>query len=248
MPRVRAGEVRACEECGKERYLPPSQVTRSRYCSRACQSAAAEKRQARTCPHCGKPFVADHSVGRYCSWQCYQASRVKSPTCLVCQKPLDKTQYRYCSHACRDTGRRTLETRPCEQCGAPMKVEFKLLATRRFCSRACANEAKRIKGPGARIKRQDGYIQVYYPTHPDASKQGFILEHRLVAEQKYSRRILPTEHVHHVNGVRDDNSPENLEIVDPSRHAGVSNRMAQAKRKALRDRLAEYERRFGPLT
>lgn len=65
---------------------------------------------------------------------------------------------------------------------------------------------------GGRTVDKGGYILVRVPAHPGANHCGYVREHRLVMEKKLGRPLTDTEVVHHVNGVTDDNRPENLEL------------------------------------
>ncbi len=51
---------------------------------------------------------------------------------------------------------------------------------------------------------------VRFPEHPSATKMGYVPEHRLVLEQKLGRLLTKEEAPHHLNGIKDDNRPENL--------------------------------------
>lgn len=68
-----------------------------------------------------------------------------------------------------------------------------------------------------RVRRPDGYVLIWVaPDDPmrvmGQSRRGRVFEHRLVMARHIGRPLLPTETVHHRNGVRDDNRLENLEL------------------------------------
>lgn len=76
------------------------------------------------------------------------------------------------------------------------------------------------KGPanhmwkGGRTVTSHGYVLVRVGKgHHLADVRGYAYEHRIVAEKKIGRRLRPGEEVHHINGVRSDNRPENVKVT-----------------------------------
>jgi hypothetical protein len=63
---------------------------------------------------------------------------------------------------------------------------------------------------GGKYKDGDGYIYIYKPEHPFATKNGYILEHRLIMEKAIGRYLTQKEVVHHKNEDTSDNYLENL--------------------------------------
>ena len=101
-----------------------------------------------------------------------------------------------------------------------------------YCSRSCAHKAKPgfswkdhrgDKHPswnGGRNVIRNGYIEIYAPEHPAARGGVYVREHRLVMEKHLGRYLLPSEQVHHKNGIKDDNRLENLELMTKDLHLG----------------------------
>ena len=61
-------------------------------------------------------------------------------------------------------------------------------------------------------KKERGYILIRKPNHPAVQQRKYVFEHRLVMEKKLGRYLKSEEKVHHKNGIRDDNRPENLHL------------------------------------
>ncbi|AUZ30174.1 HNH endonuclease [Bacillus swezeyi] len=57
---------------------------------------------------------------------------------------------------------------------------------------------------GGRVKLKNGYIRI------NLGNNKKMLEHRYIMEQHIGRKLKRTEHVHHINEIKDDNRIENL--------------------------------------
>ena len=68
--------------------------------------------------------------------------------------------------------------------------------------------AGRLRKPSCEYVNGQGYVVI----RDGSGSRGRRLQHRVVMEQTLNRPLEPFENVHHKNGIKTDNRPENLEL------------------------------------
>ena len=102
-----------------------------------------------------------------------------------------------------------------EQVGCSQMLVKKKMAKLGIDRRSVSDAAKLAfqngrKGDGRFQDSRDGYVYILKPEHHRADNRGYIREHILVWEE-VNRKPLPKGWVvHHLNGIKGDNRPENL--------------------------------------
>lgn len=140
----------------------------------------------------------------------------------------------------------------CPVCGNIFYPNHKGMIT---CSKKCAakyrgnkkhlNFVKKIKeSKWDGVERKDmwtiegrticgGYVWAKCRQHPNAFKDGYILEHRLVVENHIGRLLRENEIVHHIDGNKRNNNISNLMILTKEEHARLHYQEREKEGKGL---------------
>ena len=170
-------------------------------------------------PECAKVFTPKRNGWtRFCSERCSCTVRRRRLGQLPKEKRfrpayLDAGEKR-CSH-CK-------ETKPLDD--FPLTHDTKIGARTAWC-RLCQNsknsrrkreeraaQGRRLGFPVGTVRPRGPYLIEKRPGHHRAMKNGWVLQHILVAEEKYGFPITRDFTVHHMNDDKTDNRPENLDL------------------------------------
>lgn len=96
-----------------------------------------------------------------------------------------------------------------------------------YCSNACFGldhtKDRNHRWSGGVWNCPNGYRYILLPNHPRANRDGYVREHIVIMETFLNRSLIDGEIVHHINGKRDDNRIENLQILNIHTHPSLHN-------------------------
>jgi hypothetical protein len=182
------------------------------------------------CKCCNKEFEHYKSYTKYCSQECLKLFHHKQQMHKRKHDPVIKLKYRKSENARKRRKR-------------AMDKEYRLKHSEREKNRyrkengILSDADLKIAPKGSGTLTKHGYRQIVMKDHPNARRGGTMFEHTYVMSQHLGRPLNRGETVHHLNGIRDDNRIENLELWKGSHRYG---QRVQDKIQWAKEFLKEY--------
>lgn len=123
---------------------------------------------------------------------------------------------------------------PCSNCGKLIRVTahyWKIRGRKNsYCDKKCEREHRFF---GENLELRGGHLNRYgYRVIRVNGKPVF--KHRIIMSRKLGRELKKTEHVHHINGLKDDNREENLMVVDVKNHPSETRKIIRKLQERIR--------------
>lgn len=84
-----------------------------------------------------------------------------------------------------------------------------------------------------------GYVMEYHPNHPRADKKGYVFAHIVAYEKHTGTRVPEGFVVHHINGLKTDNSPPNLALLTREEHT-ILHHIGQKRSKETKAKISVW--------